>query len=795
MRITLKNFRCYLNKTFEFPDSGLVLINGDSGAGKSTILNAIIFALYGKIKKPYSFGTKTCRVELEFKDLLIVRSRSPNTLIVNDYQGDEAQGYLEEIFGLTYHEFIASSYIQQKLQCSILSLTSAEKLKLIEKIAFANLPLDEYKKKVTGAIKERNTLHIKTTTELEFAEKELDLHPEPMDVKKPVNDIEKWRKIVNQLHSLISKKEKEIEGQSKAIRLAQIYDGLIERVSKEQTIEEQRQNTLKETLYRLVIGITHTKERITAIEGTIKAVEQNRKYFQTLETYQTRHKELEEMKETETAEREAKILDLESKMEGLQANPLRLETLRKEMETLRELVREKEKMMEIEKKLKLFPPDLKQRVEGLENKKIELTSELHRSTIGCQIQECPECQAPLRVDDGIIVSSETPMDEALREVDVVEKELKAVKNSLLRAKEQLLQQETLLANMVIVDIDLVDTKAQNAKLNLEVTQLTEQIQAQKALQAQIIALRKNTKWSSSINKLEDIVKSLKEETDELCPDEDGNLSSISDQDLANMKEICSNHASLYKQIHDIEQQLTKKSPSLIQAEKELSAMPQQPSLEDVEKDMEVLRQQLEDYREKRTRHLKAEVKIEKYQQYLREYEEYSKWAIRVDELSQQSKETEVRLRAAHTLKEKCLYADALIITNTIDSINQYAQSFMEYMFDVPMVVELSPYRETKQTKEIRPQICTRVSYQGDDYDDLSQLSGGESDRVSLAFLLALNAMFNSPILLLDESLSSLDAETCTDILERMKEIADTRLILVVSHQIHTGVFDDIVQIG
>ena len=58
MRLILKNFRCHENAEYNIDDSGAVLLAGSSGAGKSTILKAIIFALYGRVRKPTTFGTE-----------------------------------------------------------------------------------------------------------------------------------------------------------------------------------------------------------------------------------------------------------------------------------------------------------------------------------------------------------------------------------------------------------------------------------------------------------------------------------------------------------------------------------------------------------------------------------------------------------------------------------------------------------------------------------------------------------------------------------------------------------------
>ncbi len=48
MRLQLRNFKCYDNKTFDLGEKGITLISGVSGKGKSSILTGINFALFGK---------------------------------------------------------------------------------------------------------------------------------------------------------------------------------------------------------------------------------------------------------------------------------------------------------------------------------------------------------------------------------------------------------------------------------------------------------------------------------------------------------------------------------------------------------------------------------------------------------------------------------------------------------------------------------------------------------------------------------------------------------------------------
>jgi ABC-type bacteriocin/lantibiotic exporter with double-glycine peptidase domain len=59
-------------------------------------------------------------------------------------------------------------------------------------------------------------------------------------------------------------------------------------------------------------------------------------------------------------------------------------------------------------------------------------------------------------------------------------------------------------------------------------------------------------------------------------------------------------------------------------------------------------------------------------------------------------------------------------------------------------------------------------------------------------MLAFNNICKSDLILLDESVSSLDAELTSDILEKLKENLINKRIIVVAHQISTGMFDQII---
>ena len=109
----------------------------------------------------------------------------------------------------------------------------------------------------------------------------------------------------------------------------------------------------------------------------------------------------------------------------------------------------------------------------------------------------------------------------------------------------------------------------------------------------------------------------------------------------------------------------------------------------------------------------------------------------------------------------------------------------------PITLYLETFKET--AKNTKPQINIRVYYKGND-TTIDSLSGGEQDRVNLAFTLAFSHMYNGNVLLLDECISSLDVDNYTNVMEVLKEQVKNKTIILVSHQANEGLFDTIINI-
>ena len=100
MKIELKNFKCWNDNTFDIPDEGVVLLSAESGTGKSSLLDAITWVIFGNIKSTLTFGATSGHVKLWYDNIYVYRSKRPNRLVLKydmkEYEDDTAQCKIDE---------------------------------------------------------------------------------------------------------------------------------------------------------------------------------------------------------------------------------------------------------------------------------------------------------------------------------------------------------------------------------------------------------------------------------------------------------------------------------------------------------------------------------------------------------------------------------------------------------------------------------------------------------------------------------------------------------------------------
>ena len=145
------------------------------------------------------------------------------------------------------------------------------------------------------------------------------------------------------------------------------------------------------------------------------------------------------------------------------------------------------------------------------------------------------------------------------------------------------------------------------------------------------------------------------------------------------------------------------------------------------------------------------------------------------------------------LKQNAINVECKQLQDTVDTINQTLGDILPLFFTDPITMELKLYKILKTKKTVKPGLNVIIKYDGFEYDDIKQLSGGEGDRISLALVLALNQVSSSPVVLLDECISSLDGTLKEACINSMKTIPN-KTIICVDHEGVEGYYDKTIEV-
>ena len=104
------------------------------------------------------------------------------------------------------------------------------------------------------------------------------------------------------------------------------------------------------------------------------------------------------------------------------------------------------------------------------------------------------------------------------------------------------------------------------------------------------------------------------------------------------------------------------------------------------------------------------------------------------------------------------------------------------------------FKKLKGKGELKPQFNMKVTLKGNEYDNLNFLSGGEKDRISIALTLTLSTLLNNPIIMFDESMSSLDEEMRERCLDLIKKYASDKILINICHSTIEGYYDNIIRL-
>ncbi len=273
--IELENIRSYLHERIEFP-LGSILLKGDIGAGKSTILYAIEFALFGIVndltyemllRKGASFGRIKLFLEHNGKNVIITRTikrgKNFSQEINIAIDGREKKLTDRELRSIVFkmlnyplelinakqlYLFRYTIYTPQEQMKQILQISSAERLKTIQKI----FGIDKYELVRDNVKKYARELRHK----IQLYETELISYDELKQKHAQLNlNLQKWRLDYNEKKLIYKKLNDELQ------RLKQEFESLQEEL-KEHEKKLKEISLLNENLIKNENEIRNVEEKI-----------------------------------------------------------------------------------------------------------------------------------------------------------------------------------------------------------------------------------------------------------------------------------------------------------------------------------------------------------------------------------------------------------------------------------------------------------------------------------------------------------------------------------------------------
>lgn len=824
MKLSIHNFRCHKTLDLEFPDTGLVLVDGASGAGKSTILNAIFYALFDKTTKPYPFETKKgCKVVLDMGDIVIQRTKSPNRLVVTvkDYTAEdkEAEQLIYDYIGMDDQEFLTSSYIRQKQAGSLLYKPPAKQLEFISHIAYKDARVEElrsmcsqYVKRYSGRVRELDgTIEILTSQYQDLEDQKPESIPD-VDSKS----IKKWKKqlqtihhehtqakdLLHQLQQIEEKHQLVIEYQTEIKDLTQKRKEFKQSVTAKLDKldipwkEKDKETTIKER--DMLSRDIRNLDRLNTAETELSNY-QKRSQVELEQLQNKLHEIRESLDPTCISKLESEISDIKLRINEQKHVQETYDRHIKQLKYLKQLgivdtyptegplkklckkIKEKLNLKELKSQLKLA----RQRLDNYKH-------QLHLINISSHIRTCPSCGVKLRIKDENLIQvhdNTTLSDPSMVKQDIVET------NETI----QKLETDIELANKVYAKLD------QLKEVSLIPVSDDNSIELLKRLETQ---RKEQQKTQNEYNKLSTQLETMSDNRTkrikELKADRKDCLRALRHNDLS-IDKARQMLDSLYNYM-EVQQKLETDRARL---EQDLRNEPHGSNIDSLNSKIDRLKSEIPKDIVKRVKKQKKVYKklqhklddLVKKQELIQIYDQWKSWKRSMknkqNELKQQKME---RMRVAKgqesysILLDRIKQGEHLALENAVGNINTNAATYLDQMFDDPISIDLRTFREMKSTKSVKAQINTHIEYKGWKYDDLSQVSGGEQDRINLGYTVALSSMFNSRILMLDEALNSLNKDLNTDIIDSLRKVARDKLVLVVSHEAERGLFDQVVTI-
>lgn len=806
MKLDIISFQDYRDYKLSFPNSGITLLNGRSGSGKTTIIRAIQWCLYGGSASGEKF-----HVELTYKKIKVIRKSGPKVCEVTKdntgeiYRGSIAEQIITDYFGSADLFELCCFMKQGTVSCPLLSSVNKDRLLYLSKFAFRDeadptilleaisktlrevradfetkrVKHRELKKAVSLYISE-NTISLAAYEDNEEKLK-IDLNVANLELEKigkikikqdrQKTIISQVSKQIKELREILEDKEKTlnslIDGQESIIAITKEKVDLEERLPKCKSELLEIQNKLN--IIKISDQFNNLDEIVTSLEkAEIVSVLLSEREYYALETENRQYNE----NKNECEKLGLSVYSNEALKEKIQF-----------LESLESYQLRKQKYLEWQN-TKTTLEEMKTKT--TKSAKTEIIA-LHEMKRSLELLNCPHCQGWLRQGEGGILIAADP---AIGPVD---------KNSIKKQEKLVLTLEEQEKKIQLLESELTKNSSAN---NLEINETLENYKLGD------INIKKHL---NALNKIK-IVKMP------LYTLQQAKLLRSYSSIMKTLEGV--NRPIVTYKINDIE----KERENLISEEKKIegrlkalrSSIPK-PGLDisGLESIVFNLKEQIQGAEEK----LKLEK--EKYN-YDFNYDDLknihnttiSGLKLRINEREIASKILErqeekelsksrlskyrTKMYALANLYENVLQEHHDRLQKVIDDINLCIEDGIDSVIPYPLTLALnlvSP--DENEEKRYKKQITYTIIKKGKDKSGKSienVFSGGEVQRIALLLVIALNNLYKSKLLLLDEIFASLDPDFREDCLVVIKRYLSDRCIIAAEHFAERGDYDHCIDI-
>ena len=894
LRITFRQFRCWDNLTIEVPIGSITLIKGNSGAGKTTVLQGITWCLYGNIRlvAPNHLEKAKTKVTIELPYniggksgiLSINRQKNPNRLIVSHggdvYEDKVAQSIIDDMFG-KYDIWVASCYIGQGCRNTFLTAPNTGKMELLNSIAFHEEDPTVYIERLDATISETDGSYkgklaafttnfnsfqpVLTTTDVSKA-----LTPEQTDqVKRDIANLTLERDVLqktkaqrdvnigilnnleNQLRRVESTSVPVAVPDPTLVSINDKYGGKsldtpdnvhsnIESAMNIIPLLQRRddlQNETKKIESQLMVYSDFGDSTVYTQADYQDAISQetscrdSRRLAQTLGVPYSEQDIKDTIRRHHSTLSSQERLILEQERSNLQNSINTLEFKYSQQTTeikIPDVVPQEIPLPDYSK----YNTDLLSSELGeLLKKQGSIQAHVQHLRKGYDVLQCPHCNGPVRYQNSTLTSADTAptsrddIISAQQDLDFTNAEVSRVRNAIKSLTEAEASDRASYERSVFLEQKRVDSlKEKVRQLELEkqrrdiaMQSLSQQIQEQKKqledLSAKIHLLPESS-GDKRILTARDVEQThlliARLGTITILPNPPVSSqhihSCLARQNLLTQNAKASASYSEYLETiplmfrtettHSVQSYIDRLRSHWSQIKETASERSRLDQLKisldeqisntrgkigiDPSPDIARITLEISSLQDSLTLSLKAHQAIQYHTQITKERQE----VLDLDNT----------LRDLHLLRQHAVETECRILQQVVDSINSSIGSVCGTLFDRDINITLNLFKTLKTTKNVKPVANFSISYQGGMFDNINQMSGGEGDRASLALTLALSRLSSCPVLMLDESLASLDINMKEAVIRTIRENTNNT-VLIIMHDGIEGIFDHVIDLS